>query len=177
MDRGGPDDRVDTAAVRKARVHHWVEAVDVPAGGGDHATDRLQELILVLEVDVGLGKDATPFDEDLVGTVDHDLAHGPVVQQAVEGTVPDGGAKDDVRQRGLLERCQLDAIVRQEAVEVRSDCAREGERVAGRQADVADQRQAVAEIIRELGQVMTLPGRRLDDVGSAPVRLRCVGGA
>src|SRR6202049_4058623 len=137
MNRGGPDDGVDAAAIRKARVHHRVETIDVPARGGDHAPDRLQELVLVLEPDVGLGEYAAPLDEDLVGTVDHDLAYGAVVQQAVERTVPDRGAKDDVRQRRLLERRQLDAVFRQEAVEVRSDRAREGERVTGGEADVA----------------------------------------
>src|SRR5207302_1128220 len=83
-DRGGPDDRVDTAAVRQAGVDHRVETIDVAAGGGDHAADGLEELVLVLEADVRFREHATPLDEDLVGPVDHDLAHRAVVKEAVE---------------------------------------------------------------------------------------------
>ena len=103
VDGGGPDDRVDAAAVRQAGVDHRVEAVDVPPGRGDHAPDRLEQLVLVLEPDVGLGQDAAPLDEDLVGAVDHDLAHRAVVKQAVERSVADRGAQDDVGERRLLD--------------------------------------------------------------------------
>ena len=114
----GPDDRVDAAAVRKPRVDHGVQAVDVTPGGRDHAPDRLQQLVLVLEPHVGLRQDAAPLDEHLVRAVDHDLAHGTVVQKAVERAVPDRGAQDDVGQRGLLLRVELDAVFGEEAIEV-----------------------------------------------------------
>src|SRR5207302_92771 len=68
-----PDDGVDAAPVGEAGVDHRVEAVDVAAGRGDHAADRLEQLILVLEANVGLRQHAAPLDEDLVGAVDHDL--------------------------------------------------------------------------------------------------------
>ena len=49
---GGPDDRVDAAPIRKPRVDHRVEAIDVPAGGRDHAPDRLEQLVLVVEANL-----------------------------------------------------------------------------------------------------------------------------
>src|SRR6266540_2063576 len=98
MTCGWSDDGVDAAAVGEPRVDHRVQAVDVPPRGGDHAADRLQELVLVLEPDIGLGQDAASLDEDLVRTVDHDLAHRAVVKQAVQGSIADRGAKDDVRE-------------------------------------------------------------------------------
>src|SRR5713101_2948561 len=176
MDGRRPDDRVDTASVRETGVHHGVEAVDVPARGGDHAADRLEQLVLVLEPDLGLGEDAAPLDEDLVGAVDHDLAHGAVVEQAVERSVADRRAQDDVGEGRLFGGAQLDAVFRQETVEVGAHGPREGERVAGRQADVSDQRQAVPEITGELVEVATLPGRGFHDVAAAPVRRRGIGG-
>ena len=75
VDGGGPDDGVDTAAVGQAGVHHGVQAVDVAACGRDHSADRFQQLVFVFEPDVGLCQHAAPLDEDLVRTVDHDLAH------------------------------------------------------------------------------------------------------
>ena len=99
VDRRGTDDGVDTAAVRKARVHHRVETIDVAAGRRHHAADRLQQLVLVLEPDIGLGQDAAPLDVDLVRAVDHDLAHRPVVQQAVERAVADCLPQDEVGER------------------------------------------------------------------------------
>src|SRR5207247_1440405 len=114
--------------------------------------------------DLGLGQDAAALDEDLVGAVDHDLAHRAVVEQAVERAVADGGAQDDVGEGRLLLRVQGDVVIQQEAVEVRAHRAREGDRVAGRQTDVADQREAVAKIVGELVEVPALPGGRLEEV-------------
>src|SRR5207248_899816 len=145
VDGGRPDDGVDAAAVREARVDHRVESVDVAPGRGDHAPDRLEELVLVLEADVGLGQHAAPLDEYLVGAVDHDLAHRPVVEQAVERSVADRRAQDDVGKRRLLLRVEDDAVFQQEPVEMGAHSAREGERVAGGEAYVANQRKAVAE--------------------------------
>ena len=116
--RGGADDRVDAAAVWQPGVDHGVQAVDVAAGGRHHAADRLEELVLVLEPNVGLRQDAAALDENLVRAVHHDLAHGAVVKQAVEGAVSDRRAKDDVGQRRLLLRVELDAVVGEEAIEV-----------------------------------------------------------
>ena len=99
VDRGGPDDRVDAAAVGQPGVDHRVETIDVAPGGGDHAADGLEELVLVLEADVRFREHATPLDEDLVGPVDHDLAHRAVVKEAVERSISDRGTKDDVRER------------------------------------------------------------------------------
>ncbi len=120
MDRGGADDRVDTASVRQPGVDHRVQAVDVPASGRHHAADRLQELVLVLETHVGLRQHAAALNENLVRAVHHDLAHGAVVQQAVERAVTDRGAEDDVGQRRLLLRVEVDAVVGEEAIEVRA---------------------------------------------------------
>ena len=55
---------------------------------------------------------------------------------------------------------------------MRAHRARERERVAGGQADVADQREAVAELVGELAQVATLSRGRLHDVGPATLRRR-----
>ena len=118
VDGGGPDDGVDTASVGQAGVHHRVQPVDVPACGRDHAADRLQQLVLILEADVGLGQYAAALDEDLVRAVDHDLAHRPVVEEAVERPVADRRAKDDVGERRFLLRVQDDSVFHQEAVEV-----------------------------------------------------------
>src|SRR5215467_3308002 len=59
----------------------------------------LKLLVLVVETNFSFGEHAAPLDEDLVRTVDHDLAHRPVVQERVERTVADSGAQDDVGQR------------------------------------------------------------------------------
>jgi hypothetical protein len=65
-------------------------------------------------------KRTAALDENLVRAVHHDLAHGAVVQQAVERAVTDRGAEDDVGQRRLLLRVEIDAVVREEAIEVRA---------------------------------------------------------
>ncbi len=173
VDGGGPDDRVDAAAVRKAGVDHRVETVDVAARGRDHAPDRLEELVLVLEPDLSLGQHAASLDEDLVRAVDHDLAHRAVVEEAVERSVADRGAQDDVGKRRLLLGVERDVVLEQEAVEVRAHGARERERVPGGQADIADQCQAVAEIVGELGEVAALARRGLEDVRPPPARRAC----
>ena len=170
VDRGRPDDGVDAASVRQAGVDHRVEAVDVAAGRRHHAPDGLQQLVLVLEADLGFGQYASPLDEDLVGSVDHDLAHGAVVEQAVERAVADRRAQDDVGQRRLLLRVEDDVVLEQELVEVGAHRAREGDRVAGREAGVADQRQAVAEVVGELVEVAALARGRFQDVRAAPAR-------
>ena len=169
VDGGRPDDRVDAAAVRQAGVHHRVEAVDMPAGRRDHAPDRFEQLILVLESHLGLGEDASALDEDLVGAVHHDLAHRPVVEEAVERPIADGRPEDDVGERRLLWGAELDAVLGQEAIEVRAHRTRERERVACSQAHVADQREAVTEVVREPVEVTALAGRRFHDVAAAPV--------
>src|SRR5881227_3177996 len=50
------------AAGRQARVDHRVEAVDVAPGGRDHAADRLEQLVLILETDIGFGQHAAALD-------------------------------------------------------------------------------------------------------------------
>ncbi len=171
MDGGRPDDRVHTTAIGQAGVDHRVQAVDVPASRRDHAADRLEQLILVLEPHVRLRQHASPLDEHLVRAVDHDLAHRPVVKEAVEGSIPDRGPEDDVGQGRLLLRGQVDPVLGQESVEVGAHRAREGERVTGGQADVADQRQPVAELVGELAEVATLARGRLENVGPSPLGL------
>src|SRR5207247_4201927 len=134
------------------------------------APDVVERLVLVLEADLGFGQDASPLDEDLVGSVDHYLAHGAVVEQAVERAVADRRAKDDVGQRRLLLRVEDDVVLEQELVEVGAHRARERDRVAGREAGVADQRQAVAELVGELVEVAALARGRFQDVRAAPAR-------
>ena len=173
VDRRRSDDRVDAAAVGQTRVDHRVETVDVASGGCDHAADRLQQLVLVLEADVRFRQHASTLDEDLVRAVDHDLAHRAVVEKAVERAVADGGAKDDVGERRLLLGVEVDAVLEQEAVEVGPHRARERQRVACGEADVPDQREAVAEVIRELVQVASLACRGFEDVGAPSPRSAC----
>ena len=149
----------------------------MPAGGGDHAPDRFQELVLVLESHLGFGEDAAALDEHLVRAVDHDLADGAVVEEAVEGSVADRRAQDDVGERRLLGSAELDAVLGQEAVEVSAHRAREGEGVARREADVADEGEPVSKIVREPVEVATLPSRCFHDVAAAAERPGHVGGA
>ena len=170
MDCRRPDDGVDAAPVWQAGVDHRVETVDVASGGRDHAPDRFEELVFILETDVRLGQHAAALDEDLVRAVDHDLAHRPVVEETVERAVADCGAKDDVGERRLLLRIERDRILQQELVEVGPHCARERVRVTGRQADVADQREPVAELVGQLVQVTTLACGRLEQVGAPAAR-------
>ena len=171
VDGRRPDDGVDAAAVWQARVDHRVEAVDVAPGGRDHAADRLEQLVLILETDIGFGQHAAALDEDLVGSVDHDLAHRAVVKEAVERSITDRGAKDDVGQGRLLLRVEQDAVFEQETVEVGAHRAREGERVARGEADVADEGEAVTKIVGELVEVAALARGGLEDVRPAPPRL------
>src|SRR6202162_233752 len=140
------------------------------------AAARLQQLVLVLESHVGFRQDAPTLDEDLVWAVDHDLAHGAVVQETVERAVTDCGAEDDVGQGRFFLRVELDPVLGQEAVQVRGHRTRERQRVAGGEADVADQRQPVAKVVRELAQVAPGPGGGFDDVRAAPLRLGGCGG-
>ena len=51
--------------------------------------------------------------------------------------------------------------------------SREGQRVAGREADVTDHGEAVAKIVRELVQVPALPRRCLQHVGAPPLGMSC----
>src|SRR5216683_822390 len=170
VDGRRPDDRVDAAAIGQARVDHRVKAVDVAPGRGDHAPDGLEQLVLVVETDLGLGEHAAALDEDLVGAVDHDLADRPVVEKRVERAVTDRGAKDDVGERRLLCGVERDAVLGEEAVQVGAHRAREGERVARGQARVAHQGKPVAKVVREVLQVLSLPSRCLLDVGPTALR-------
>ena len=175
VDGRGSDDRVDAAAVGQARIDHRVEAVDVAPGRGHHAPDRLEQLILVVEADLCFGEHAATLDEDLVGAVDHDLAHRPVVEKRVERAVTDRGAKDDVGERRFLARVERDAVLGKEAVKVGAHRARECERVASGKARVAHEREPVAEVVCQLVQVLALACRRLLDVGSTALRSRSFG--
>ena len=148
----------------------------MPPGRGDHAPDRLEQLVLVVETDLGLGEHAPALDEDLVGAVDHDLAHRPVVEKRVERAVTDRGAKDDVGERRFLGGVERDAVLGEEAVEVCAYRTREGERVACRQARVAHQREPVTEVVRQLVQVFALTGGSLFDVRATALRRGSFGG-
>ena len=83
------DDHVDALAARQPRVDHRARLVDAPVDLRDDPVDRLVELRLVAEADVGALQPAVALDEDLVGPVDHDLRHGRVGEQRLEHAEPD----------------------------------------------------------------------------------------
>ncbi len=99
------------------------------------------------------------------------------MEQRVERPVADGGAQDDVGERGLLRGAEDAAVLGKEPVEVRPDRARGRERVTGGQAGVADQREAVAEIVGQLVKVVAPSGRCLLDVAAPALRRRRLGRA
>ena len=78
------DDHVHALAAGQARVDHRAGLVDAPVDGRDDPVDRLEQLRLVGERDVGALDPAVALDVDLVGAVDHDLGHGVVGQQRLE---------------------------------------------------------------------------------------------
>ena len=88
------DDRVDTAAVRQARIDHRRRLVDPAADLRDDLVDDPHHVRLVDEADVGALELAVPLDVHLVRGVDHDLRHGLVAEQRLDRPV----AENVVRQ-------------------------------------------------------------------------------
>ena len=82
VERQRRNDRVDTRAVGQARVHHRARLVDAPAHRADDALDDAQQVLVVLEDDVGLFEPALALDVDLVGAVDQDVGDRRVAQEA-----------------------------------------------------------------------------------------------
>ncbi len=95
----------------------------------------------------------------------------------VEGAIADRLEEDLVDQLGPLGEGQGELVLLHQAVDVEPDRAREGLLVAAREVGVADQRQAVAVVGRELGDPGTAAGGVLAAeeaglVGPAPARRR-----
>ena len=84
------DDHVHALAGGQAGVDHRAGLVHAPVDVRDDAVDRLEELRLVGERDVGALDPAVALDVDLVGPVDHDLGHRVVGQQRLEHAQADG---------------------------------------------------------------------------------------
>jgi hypothetical protein len=78
------DDHVDALAARQPRVDHRAGLVDAAVDLRHDPVDRLVELGLVAEPDVGPVQAPVALDEDLVGAVDHDLGHRRVGEQRLE---------------------------------------------------------------------------------------------
>ena len=83
------DDHVHALAAGQARVDHRAGLVHAPVDGRDDPVDRLEQLRLVGERDVGALDPAGALDVDLVGAVDHDLGHGVVGQQRLQDAQAD----------------------------------------------------------------------------------------
>ena len=81
------DDRVDTRAVRQARVDHRRRLVDAPSDLGDHPVDDAAEVRVVREAHRRLVQPALTLDPDLARPVDHDLRDGVVREEALERPV------------------------------------------------------------------------------------------
>ena len=94
------------------------------------------------------------------------------MEKRVERAVTDRCTKDDVGQRRFLSWVERDAVLGQEAVQVRAHRAREGERVACGEACIPHEREPVAEVVSQLVQVLALPRRCLLDVGATALRSR-----
>ena len=132
------------------------------AGDGDHAADRLQQLVLVVELGVlDLLDHAVALDVDLVGTVDHDLADGAVPEQVVEWPVADGGEQDVLQEIGPLGHRERELVFLQEPVHVEPDSPREGVDIAHREIGVFD-----------LGEAIPVEARQLHDARPSVGRVR-----
>ena len=78
---------IDPGTVGEAGVHQWGRFVDPPADPGDNALDHPPQVFLGGEPGGGAHQFATALDVDHVGSVDHDLGDGPVVQQRLQRTI------------------------------------------------------------------------------------------
>ncbi len=78
------DDDVDAFAGGEPGVDHGVGLVDAAVDGGDDAFDGLHQLLVRGEPHRQLLDAARSFDEDRVGSVDHDLGDGRVFEEWFE---------------------------------------------------------------------------------------------
>ena len=92
------DDRVDAAAVGKARVDHRRRLVDAAADLRDDLVDDAAQVRLVGEADGRLVERAPALDPDLVRAVDHDLRDRVVGEQALERPVAEDVVGDLARE-------------------------------------------------------------------------------
>ena len=93
------DDRVHTAPVGEARVHHRRRFVHATADLRDDLVDDAHDVRVVDERRVRRLELARPLDVHLVGAVDHDLRHGFVTEEGLERAVAEnvvGDVGDDL---------------------------------------------------------------------------------
>ena len=109
------DDHVHALAGGQAGVDHRAGLVDAAVDGRDDPVDRLEELRLVGEGDVGALDPAGALDVDLVGAVDHDLGHGVVGQQRLEHAEADRLVDDAADQPRALGGREHGALARDHA--------------------------------------------------------------
>ena len=111
------DDHVDALAGGQPGVDHRAGLVDAPVDGRDDAVDRLEQLRLVGEGDVGALDPAVALDVDLVGAVDHDLGHGVVGQQRLEHAEADRLVDDAADQPRALRGREHRSLARDHAAD------------------------------------------------------------
>ncbi len=78
-------DDVDAGSVGEAGVHHGRGLVDAPAHRRHDALDDAAQVLFGDEAHLGLLDDAAALDVDVVAAVDHDLVHGRVVEELLDG--------------------------------------------------------------------------------------------
>jgi hypothetical protein len=88
----GPHGRVDARAVGMARVDERARAIVAQPERGDVALEQVHDRRQV-EHDVGLDERTGALDPHRSGAVDHDLRHGIVGEQRLEGAEPEQAVK------------------------------------------------------------------------------------
>ena len=100
VDRERRHHHVDARAVRQARVAHRRGLVDAAPERSQHPLDRVQQLGVRPERDVGALDDAAPLDPDVARPDHHHLVDGRIGQQRLERPEP-GRQANDPRGQGL----------------------------------------------------------------------------
>ncbi len=104
------DDDVDALAGGEPGVDHGVGLVDPAVDGGDDAFDGLHQLLGGGEADGEALDPAGPFHEHLIGSVDHDLGDGGVLQQRFQDAQAQGLVHDAADEERAFVRGQHGAF-------------------------------------------------------------------
>ena len=98
VERQRRDDGVEPRAVGQPGVDHRRGLVDPAADPRDDPIDDLQQVLAVAKDDFRLLDPALFLDEDLLGTVDHDVADLVILEQELERAETEGLVEDLVDQ-------------------------------------------------------------------------------
>ena len=140
VDRQGRDHDVDPRAVGEPRVDHRAELVDPPPERRQDSLDRVPQLLLVGEGDVGRLDPPAALDVDAPRAVDHHLLDRGVGEQVLERSEADacrGGSAATIASRSAVaeqRRLLVDQLARPRAARSAPPARRRGAASARRRS-------------------------------------------